>query len=297
MNNSGACVRVVAPPLIPRAPRWLSERSFRTMAMAQLALMEEKPSTVHGYIGSYGGRVAVEAKKRWGCKAVVHEMSCPADMYFDPSAGDADWIRVPSEKSRGEIRTRGLESRVVTCVAWSGRERVPPEGKFRPDITRVLYAGLFYRRKGADLIGPAAMYAFQHRAPLEVVCVGDGPLYDSIKAFMSFLQGFWVHHRPQTREPYLQWLDWADLVVCPSREESFGVTAFEAAANGCAVACTRTGAHADLIDMGAAVELSIGCAESLAHVMRNPPPRPSAEMVSEVRARFGWKSVARALLD
>ncbi len=74
-------------------------------------------------------------------------------------------------------------------------------------------------------------------------------------------------------------------VACP-RYEPFGLTPFEAAATGCAVICSRTGAFEQLVQPGLNGALvPVGDAESLAHAVIDTLSNPAVAVEMGERAR------------
>lgn len=297
LRACGHDVRVVAPRTWDGAPRWIQQAAFCMQSVPQIVW--HRPTVIHGYLAAYGGLAGwiAAAWLRWfGARPllVVHEMACPVERFGGRRIRSrCDSIRVPSQASKDELNGGGVKANVIPCVGWSGRERQPADPGTLERRTRFLYVGAFFKRKGIDLLLDAVdgLYAEGHE--VAVMFVGDGPRFNEVRARM--VHGWtWVHHRPKTRAGYLAWLDWADVVVCPSREESFGVVAIEAAANGCAVIATATGEHAELAALGAA--RIVACdVDSLKRAMLCPPERPSAEVVSAVRNRYGSERVGRLL--
>lgn len=288
---------VASPRMVPGIPRVLSQLWFLLATLPWLFM--RSPSVIHGYIGAYGGLAAVIYKRVLGARVVVHEMACPPGRFCTRRwelalvswvHRNADAVRVVSESVRLEVESwSGRNASVVPCIAWSGEKPSTVENGL--GLPRFLYASWFYKRKGADVVAAAVARARAAGAQFEFMALGSGPEEPALRA----LNGqSWVHARP-SRDGYLQWLNWADVVLCPSREESFGVTAFEAAANGCAVVATRTGAHGDLIDLDAAHEVPVGDITALAEVFAKPPRRPEQWAVQAVRQNYGAERIGQML--
>ena len=99
-------------------------------------------------------------------------------------------------------------------------------------------------------------------------------------------------------------------VACP-RYEHFGLTPFEAAATGCAVICSRTGAFEDLVQPGIHGELvetgdAQGLAQALLRVLSDPAQAAAmgeaartrvTEQFSLQREAAGIGEVYRQLFD
>lgn len=120
---------------------------------------------------------------------------------------------------------------------------------------KLLYAGRFEARKGFD-IAILAFAALLHDFEIEVDLVGD----DLSPQAVSWLEALGVSHlltHPQVRftgvvdrETLDDMFSTADIVVLPSRYESFGLVAIEAMAAGAPVIAFRVGGLAEIVEDG-----------------------------------------------
>jgi glycosyltransferase involved in cell wall biosynthesis len=131
----------------------------------------------------------------------------------------------------------------VDNAYWSAR---PPDTPPRAGDT-LLYVGRLERGKGAD-IAIAAFGRSRLAASHRLLVVGDGPERPRLEA----VAGPRVEFRGTTRRDALRRIyHCADVLVVPSRFDSWGLVLNEAACAGLpAVATTHVGAAVDLIDDG-----------------------------------------------
>lgn len=166
----------------------------------------------------------------------------------------------------------------------------------RGPMTRFLYASRFFVRKGASMLIAAVNLAWERGARFELLACGDGPLWRDMRVLAAYRDGLIrVEPRPPTRGDYLWRMGWADCVLCPSLDESFGVVAFEAVARGKAVIATPVGAHPLLAGLGAVMIQPTP--EALADALEHPPGPPSASAVDWVRTRFSARQIGEELAD
>lgn len=116
-----------------------------------------------------------------------------------------------------------------------------------PDALHVLFVGRMDRQKGLDLLLPAFAKARQARPDLRLHIVGSAIRQDGAEAVLpegASLAG-WVD-----RAHIDDWYASADVLVVPSRWESFGLVVAEALRNGTPVLVSDRGALPSLIETG-----------------------------------------------
>jgi len=229
----------------------------------------------------------------------------------------ADAVVVPTEREK--------ENLLDHCRADSQNLHVIPCGvnldHFRPldrfsarrtlnldlDQDLLLYVGRFAPVKGLDvLLGAMSQLVKTGNRPRLIVVGGDGPAATSTQAV-----------RRQIRELHLErhvqlagridasalpcYYNAADLLVVPSRYESFGLVALEALACGTPVLATPVGAMERLLVEGKnglvvqspdSTAVARGIAAQLA---LDGNQRPARESVRATVLSYGWASVARQL--
>ncbi|MCL6548043.1 MAG: glycosyltransferase family 4 protein [Alicyclobacillus sp.] len=220
--------------------------------------------------------------------------------------GGMDRVVVPSEWQRN-----GLLSAYPAC---GNRVRVISNGVDLPEnggsdlmpaswpsaVPRILFAGRLVPLKGMEelLSGVAVLQQRGVRVVLDVV--GRGGSYQARLAQRARDLGIencvrWLGFRPPDEMPE----EYArhDIVVVPSKRESFGLVALEALAHGVPLVSTRSGGLADFVDdQVAEIIPRVGrrwIAQAVEQVLQNPDR--ARERVREGRHRaehFRWSRVA-----
>lgn len=116
-----------------------------------------------------------------------------------------------------------------------------------PDDLHVLFVGRMDRQKGLDLLLPAFAAARNSRPDLQLHIVGSAIRHDGAQVELpkgASLAG-WVDSAHID-----DWYASADVLVVPSRWESFGLVVAEALRNGTPVLVSDRGALSSLIDIG-----------------------------------------------
>lgn len=187
-----------------------------------------------------------------GVPHVVHEHLSPVTRLARlPHAravlGDAYRVVAPSPKYAKELEH--VAERPVTVVhnpvVFPSQIRVPQK---RPTGRLVVGVGRAVHQKGWIRV----VYAMQFMPKdVTLVLVGVGQRFldagpdDVLGTNNPFVPWDRVHFLPwSTHEEALGWVEAADLVVCPSRHESFGMVAAEARHLKKHVLATNVGAHA-----------------------------------------------------
>jgi glycosyltransferase involved in cell wall biosynthesis len=123
--------------------------------------------------------------------------------------------------------------------------------QIKPEMaSRLLVVGMLRREKGQDLVLHAARILKDRGLQFEVHVCGDGPSKGSLEALSADLRisdCVFFHGDVQDVQPFFES---ATLVVIPSRFESFGYVALEAAMYGKAVVASRVGGLCEIIQSG-----------------------------------------------
>jgi glycosyltransferase involved in cell wall biosynthesis len=117
-------------------------------------------------------------------------------------------------------------------------------------VPRLLVVGMLRREKGQDLVLHAARILKDRGLQFEVHVCGDGPSKGSLEVLSTALHlsdCVFFHGDVQDVRPFFES---ATLVVIPSRFESFGYVALEAAMYGKAVVASRVGGLCEIIQSG-----------------------------------------------
>jgi len=168
----------------------------------------------------------------------------------------------------------------------------------------LLFLGRLHDEKGPDLMLDA-LERLRRIAPhgWRAALVGDGPLRDALARRIA---GSGLADRvvqPGARRFVGPWLDAADLLVLPSREEGMPVAALEAMMRGRPVVGTAVGGTPEVVDHGRTGLLipagdSEALARALADLIGDAARRRAmgAEAAAEARRRFTLERMADATL-
>ncbi|MBW1980972.1 MAG: glycosyltransferase [Deltaproteobacteria bacterium] len=177
---------------------------------------------------------------------------------------------------------------------------------FDPDEAIILYVGRFVPLKGIERLLEAVKY-LQHLPWLRLVLVGgDGPDTAETRNLQRICRQLGIHQRvtftgslPQTDLP--PYYSAADVLVLPSRYESFGLVALEALASGTPVVATRVGAMEDVLRQGETGHLvGNGSARLLASGIDSFIARRHTLSPEKIRAsvqQYSWARVATAMIE
>ncbi|MCB0407571.1 MAG: glycosyltransferase [Bdellovibrionales bacterium] len=120
----------------------------------------------------------------------------------------------------------------------------------KPLKYRVAALGLLRELKGFDLLIRAAEELSVEYPDLKVKISGEGEERESLQQLITKLHLEEVVELTGEVESPLQTYEWADVVVVPSRFESFGLVALEAMAQGVPVIVSYTGGLMELVEHG-----------------------------------------------
>ena len=171
----------------------------------------------------------------------------------------ADLVTVSSEAMRDELLQRsrklelGLEPERIKVI----KNGVDPD-VFKPseggpaDDGYVLFVGRLVKQKGLEYLLRSIYYAIPKFTRIQLIIVGDGYLRSQLERLCtSYLINDhvkFVSTSPwKTRQELAKIYQGASVVVVPSIDEPFGMTALEALACGCPVVASDTGGLQELI--------------------------------------------------
>ena len=176
---------------------------------------------------------------------------------------------------------------------------------FAPDESIVLFVGRFAPVKGIDRLLEAVAH-LQHQQKLRLVIVGgDGHNTPGSQTLQRLSQNLGIGNsvtfagriKQDSLPPYY---NAADVLVVPSRYESFGLVALESLASGTPVVATRVGAMEAILREGETGHVvSNGSPRLLAEGIEqfvSGPQLLSADAIRSTVLRFSWANVASAII-
>lgn len=185
---------------------------------------------------------------------------------------------------------------------WSTKDSVKMEK--RPDKLRIVYFGRLEQRKGADLFLETALGLLETRQDVEVIMIGNGsiPLFEDGRTFEQVVnerslgvtqhENFvWTGQVPKCE--LIGWVKSADIVVLPSRYESFGLVYAEASSLSKAIVALDVPASREVLGDAAILvgqptmtnsELVIALRAAIEELLSSPTRR--TELSVAARARY-----------
>ena len=138
-----------------------------------------------------------------------------------------------------------------TCVVYDGLvgfpsnvDRVAALRASHCDRLIVAQVGRLTVEKEVVVTLEVARRLASKKLPLQFWIIGDGPLFDSLKAVSTDLDNVeFVGHRPDVGD----YLAAADVLIHPSRNEAFGSVIAEAMQHGVAVVASRVGGIPEVV--------------------------------------------------
>ncbi len=225
-------------------------------------------------------------------------------------------IVVPTERERNSLvrfyGARGEKIGVVPCGV--NLELFRPEKKrlarrrlgFDADDIILLYVGRFEPLKGLDIL-LEAIARLQSSDRLRLVIVGgDGECNHAHQTLKQKADKLDISEKclftgPMEQKKLPPYYNSADVLVIPSRYESFGLVGLEALACGRPVVSTPVGAMAEQLRKARAVRVIPRISpQSLAEGIQSliaDRSLPSADEIRESALEYSWSGVAEAILD
>ena len=177
--------------------------------------------------------------------------------------------------------------------------------EFNPDDILLLYVGRFDALKGLDIL-LTAMTCLKSSDRFRLVIVGgDGEDHHAHQSLIEKTRELGISERcvftgPIEHQYLPSFYNSADVLVIPSRYESFGLVGLEALACGRPVVSTPVGAMDNLLrDVRAVRMVSNSSPESLAGEIKSLIADPSLPSSAEIRASvtgYSWSRVADRIL-
>jgi D-inositol-3-phosphate glycosyltransferase len=327
--NAGPCAPVAKDDLMGLLPGF--EESILSWAQAQGPY-----DLVHAHYW-LSGRVGLEASSRWGVPMVVsfHTLGAVKNRALggtnglEPAArllaerdtiAGSDRILVPTPAELDNlVRLYGAAPGRVRVVhpgvdATSFSPRPKEEARRRLGLsgrTVLLYLGRLQPLKGPDVAIRAAAEAMRRGLAPDAVLVivggpsgpGGGSYLDGLRrlAAREGIAVVFLDPRPHQELPWVY--SAADVLLMPSRSESFGLAALEAQACSVPVVAASVGGLRHVVDHGVTGFLvdghePPGYADRLLQIVGDPALGGRLGRAGRRRARaFGWDEATESVLD
>jgi len=274
---------------------------------------------VHGHVGIYGGWLALRFA-RPDSRIVVTEHASFLGKILGQPRSRAKYAEVMERADAFLCVSEGLRSQLVQAFpAHAGKisvlpnavdvESMPQRKAPVRDLHRWIYVGKVVAAKGVAELLEAFALAAKDEPELRLTILGDGALVGGLKARARELGVVEkvAFHDAVAPERVFEFLHEHDLLVHPSKSETFGMTTVEAVAAGMPVLVTRCGGPQETL---AGLD---GVAGRLIEVSDDPAVivegyRVLAEQLARgeldpgyarktLDGRFGSAAVARRLMD
>jgi glycogen(starch) synthase len=328
--EGGAAARVGFAPRLAPEDYWVTDiptpvtprRSYADWALShESALRAALPGgrfeaeVVHGHVGIYGGWLA----RRFAgpdARVVVTEHASflgrilrqPRSRVLYAEALDrADAFLCVSERLRAELVDAfpSHEAKILVVPNAVDIEAMPVRPEPVTDLNRWIYIGKVAAAKGVPELVEAFAVAAEDSADLRLTILGSGPLVEPLRVRVAELGlvGRVEFHDAVPPQRVFEFLHAHDLLVHPSKSETFGMTVVEAVGSGMPVLVTRCGGPEETLagldgvagllievstEPGVIVDGYLRLAERLADL---DPARARAELAG----RYGSAAVARRL--
>ena len=274
---------------------------------------------VHGHVGIYGGWLALRFA-RPDARIVVTEHASFLGKILGQPRSHAMYAQVMERADAFLCVSEGLRGQLVAAFpAHAGKISVLPNAvdiesmPQRPEPVRSLhrwiYVGKVVATKGVRELLDAFALAAKDEPELRLTILGDGALVGALKARAEELgvAGRVAFHDAVAPERVFEFLHDHDLLVHPSKSETFGMTTVEAVAAGMPVLVTRCGGPQEtlagldgvagrLIDVSDDPAVIVQGYRQLAEQLERGELDP-AYARKTLDGRFGSAAVARRLMD
>ncbi len=282
-------VRPDGPFIMPRRLSWTGAIAAYASALEHGFRDVEKrmgrPTVIHAHVAVPAGAAAVMVGQRFGVPVVLTEHAGPFDMLLRTGSSR----RAVHQALRGARATVAVGPTLAAAItAFDPRARIEiignvidteffslrPEPQARSSSeVRVVTVGCGMGQKNTPSLLRAVAAAQMRGLALDVVICGDAGENGQVQAIAESLGlSSTVRLIGRTdRDGIRQWMHWADVYVCSSRVETFGVAVGEAIASGLPVISTRCGGPEWLVQTGSGRLVPVEDDEALADAIAEAP--------------------------
>lgn len=243
----------VPTPVTPRKgyADWALSHESALRAVLPGGMFEAE--VVHGHVGAYGGWLARRFARPDARVVVTEHASFLGRILRQPRAramyaevlDRADAMLCVSEKLRAELvgEFPGHEAKIRVVPNAVDIEAMPVRPEPVTDLDRWIYIGKVAAAKGVAELVEAFALAAEDSARLRLTILGSGPLVEPLRARVAELDlaGRVAFHDAVPPQRVFEFLHAHDLLVHPSKSETFGMTVVEAVGSGMPVLVTRCG--------------------------------------------------------
>ena len=288
----------IPTPVFPRRSYADWSQSHESALRAVLPGGRFTAEVVHGHVGIYGGWLARRFAPP-GARVVVTEHAsflgkilrqAPSRARYAEVVERADAFLCVSAKLRAELVEAFPESAAKFLVVPNAVqiEEMPVRAEPVSSLDRWIYVGKVAAAKGVSELVEAFAIAAKESAALRLTILGSGPLVEPLKARAAELglAGRIAFHDAVPPQRVFEFLHAHDLLVHPSKSETFGMTTVEAVGSGMPVLVTRCGGPEETL---AGLD---GVAGLLIDV--SPEPQVIVDGYRELRDRAGGLDPVRA---
>jgi len=266
--TSGPARRVTFAPRLAPEDYWVTDipapvfprRTYADWALShESALRAVLPGgrfeaeVVHGHVGVYGGWLARRFARPDARVVVTEHASFLGRILRQPRSralyaevlGRADAFLCVSERLRTELLGEFPEyaAKILVVPNAVDIEAMPVRPEPVTSLDRWLYIGKVAAAKGVSELVEAFAIAAKDSAALSLTILGSGPLVEPLRARVVELDlvGRVEFHDAVPPQRVFEFLHAHDLLVHPSKSETFGMTVVEAVGSGMPVLVTRCG--------------------------------------------------------
>lgn len=248
-----------------------------------------------------------DPEPKWRDRAEAEIIQCSDAICVSCAEEEEQFRRLYGDPhGRIEIVAPGVEHAFFTPGDQAGARKAI---NVDPDIPFVLFVGRIQSLKGPDVAIRALAALGRPDAQLAIVGGSSGSNGDvqSSEAH-ALVDELGLHDQVQFIEPkphhiLSTWYRAADIVLVPSRSESFGLVALEAAACGVPVVASAVGGLVSLVDDGETGYLIEGrkpadYADAMRTILNDSELAESMGKAAVQRAKaYTWRAAAERLLD
>ncbi|MBS2966047.1 glycosyltransferase [Actinocrinis puniceicyclus] len=314
-TDEGYWVTDIPAPVTPKRDYAAWAQSHETSLRQALADGPIDADVVHGHVGIYGGWLACRFA-RPGARIVVTEHASFLGRILGQPRSHARYAEVVERADAFLCVSERLRQQLIGAFAGHAAKfevvpnAVPIEQMpLRPEpvtgLNRWIYVGKITAAKGVSELVEAFAVVARDEPALTLTLLGSGPLVEPLRARAAELRlaDRIAFHDAVPPQRVFEFLHAHDLLVHPSKSETFGMTLVEAVGSGMPVLVTRCGGPQEtlagldgaaglLIEVSDDPEVIVnGYRRLLRQAARLDPDRARAALID----RFGTRAVAARL--